>query len=136
MINIIHTNHLKYISLYIKNNETNKKYIIYKQISPSYYYNIDNTKQIKIKKAIYNNINDIDTTIIKKEIKGGFYNNLSLTKHNVINKQNMLNLKNSKYIIHNSKMDYQQIRLELYKTIGVLVKCSKCLMMMIFINYF
>jgi hypothetical protein len=60
----LHNNNIKYISLY--ENVNNKKYIVYKQISPSYYYKFNNDKQNDIKQNIFNEINKLNTIIIKK----------------------------------------------------------------------
>ena len=49
-------------------NINNKKYIVYKQISPSYYYKFNNILQNNIKTNIFNKINELNTNIIKKEI--------------------------------------------------------------------
>ncbi len=82
----LHNNNIKYISLY--QNYKNKKYIIYKQISPSYYYKYNNIEQNNIKQNIYDEINKLNTTIIKKEIiiKGGSFTQTLLNETNLKNK--------------------------------------------------
>ncbi len=89
-------------------NANNKKYIVYKQISPSYYYKFNNDEKNDIKQNIFNEINKINTNIIKKEviIKGG-----SLTQ--IIS--NETNLKTKKYILKCSMIDYTKLRFKIYK---------------------
>ena len=108
----LHNNNIKYICLYESMN--NKKYIIYKQISPSYYYKFNNNEQNNIKQNIFNEIDKINTNIIKKEvvIKGG-----SLTQ--IIS--NEINLKTKKYILKCSMIDYTLMRLELFDVLNSLL---------------
>jgi hypothetical protein len=86
---------------------------LYKQISPSYFYKFNNIQHNNIKKNIFTEIDKLNTIIIKKDvvIKGG-----SLTQ-TILNKTN---LKNKKYIIVCSYMNYTKLRLELYDIINSL----------------
>ena len=105
----LHNNNIKYISLY--ENINNKKYIIYKQISPSYYYKFGNNEQNNIKQNIFNEINKLNTIIIKKEVIliGG-----SQTQTLV----NTNDLKTKKYILKCSNMDYVDLRFKLYNVLN------------------
>lgn len=98
----LHNNNIKYISIYQTNN--NKKYVIYKQISPSYYYKFNENYNVKFN--MFYEIDKLSTTILKKEIimKCG-----SLTQ-TIVNKTN---LKTKKYIIKCIHMDYKKLRFEL-----------------------
>jgi hypothetical protein len=103
----LHNNNVKYMSLY--ENINNKKYIIYKLISPSYYYKFSNIKQNNIKQNIFAEIDKINTTIIKKEVimNGG--------EDFVQTILNETSLKTKKYILKCSLMDYNKIRFELFE---------------------
>ena len=96
--------HLKYISLvqYENNNEK----IIYKQISPSYYFIVDNLNLRNIKTNIYNNIMNINSNIVEKiVIINDISNNNNLSGG--IYKPN--------FYIKNINLDYNNIRFELFK---------------------
>ena len=109
----LHNNNIKYISIF--DNINNKKYIIYKQISPSYYYKYNNIEHNNIKNNIFNKINELDTIILKKEVikKGG-----NLIK---INKINEINLNKKKYIFKCCNMNYDKLRFELYEILNDLL---------------
>lgn len=108
----LHNNNIKYITRY--ENINNKKYIIYKQISPSYYYKFNNNQQNYIKKITFNKINELETDIIKKEIIQNGGNTMTYVK--LISN----NLNRKKYIIKCYNMDYNKLRFELYQIINEL----------------
>jgi hypothetical protein len=85
----LHNNNIKYFALHITNN--NKKYLFYKQISPSYFYSFDIDKEDLIKQKMFKLINDENTFIIKKQILGG---------NNIYEKNNLLtnNYKKNDYL--------------------------------------
>jgi hypothetical protein len=117
-----HNNHIKYISIHTKIN--NQKYILYKQISPSYFYLFNNQEHYKIKNNIFSKINNENTFIFQKKITGGHikYNN----GNNILFNLNIKKEPKNKYIIFNINMDYVKLRLELYDTIqDFIVKISK-----------
>ena len=119
-INLSHYN-IKYITMHIKKN--NKEYILYKQISPSYFYLNNHNKSNEIKNKLFNLINNSDTYIVKKEIKtitGGNVKYLHDEYFN-LNDSKINNNKIIKYIIKYN-MDIENLRFELTKTLCLLRK--------------
>lgn len=94
----IGNNNIKYISM-CNVMLNNKQYVLYKQISPSYYYGSTHTFD-NIKQNMFDTINNINTSIIIKEQTGG------------VNKKHMT--KTSNYFLSCINMDYNKIRGELF----------------------
>lgn len=119
-----HNNNIKYFALYdskINSNNIKSRYIIYKQISPSYFYSYYDHNQMLIKKKIFNDIISLDTNFISK-IKTGGKSNLDESIYKLITHEtnsnnikefnkNKINIKT--YCIVSNKMNYYKIRLEL-----------------------
>ena len=123
-----HNNNIKYFALYdsvIDELGKINKYIIYKQISPSYYYSEKNENQLVIKQKLFTHINTTNTNIITKIKTGGDNLNIigsfgSLGSLDIMSNlttnlnKNLFNIKTKNYCVISNKMDYKKIRLELF----------------------
>lgn len=102
----IFENHLKYMAIY--QYYDNKKIVIYKQISPSYYY-FNNDNNLNKKSNIYNNIINMDTYIVKKEViktkKKKLKTDISGGEY----------ISKKQFFIKNINLDYNIIRYELFR---------------------
>jgi hypothetical protein len=95
-------------------NNNESRYIIYKQISHSYFYILNNEKQTQIKKYMFNNINQLYTDFISKIKTGGDKSFIDYDVYKLANYE-INNLKEFNKIIPIYKkmgMDYYKIRLD------------------------
>ena len=123
----LHNNHIKYIALQFED-VNDKKYLFYKQISPSYFYTFDAVKEDLIKQKMFKLINDENTFIVKKQIIGGnniYKNNLLISNNNKKNDFLILNnIKINKYNIKYNmdiidfKLKFTSLLMSLYSNVG------------------